>query len=255
MLAVAGATAALAGAALLLPRIAQPLSYHDFADQRSWGALPNAADVLSNVAFLLGGLAGLWALGQARFQDERERIPYVVFFAGLTLTAFGSAYYHLAPGNSRLFWDRLPITVAFMALAAAVIVERISVRAGLRLLPVLLLVGAAGDLHWIWSERAGAGDLRFYGLVQAGGAAVPYLILLLFPPRYTRGADFVWAGACYAAAKLAEVLDKPIFAAGRLLGGHTLKHLLAAAAGLVLARMLLRRTSVAESKGIRAAAL
>lgn len=254
VLAVVVAAAALAAGACLLPRVPQPLWYHAFADQRSWGMVPNAADVLSNLAFLLAGIAGLRALGRARFHQPRERIPYAAFFAGLALTAFGSAYYHLAPSNSRLFWDRLPITVGFMALTAALIAERISVRAGLRLLPALLLLGAAGDLHWIWSEQAGAGDLRFYGLVQAAGATLPYLILLLFPPRYTRGADFLWAGACYGAAKLTEVLDKPIFAAEHLISGHTLKHLLAAAAGLVLARMLLRRTSVAASERIRAAA-
>jgi hypothetical protein len=246
--------AALVLAACLLPRIAQPLWYHDFADRRPWGMIPNAADVLSNLVFLLAGIAGLWALPRARFHQPHERIPYAAFFTGLALTAFGSAYYHLEPGNGRLFWDRLPITVGFMALTAAVITERISVRAGLRLLPVLLLLGAAGDLHWIWTERAGAGDLRFYGLVHAAGATLPFLILLLFPPRYTRGADFLWAGACYGAAKLTEVLDKPIFAAGHLVSGHTLKHLLAAAAGLVLARMLLRRIPVAAPEMIRTAA-
>jgi hypothetical protein len=246
--------AALVLAACLLPRIAQPLWYHDFADRRPWGMIPNAADVLSNLVFLLAGIAGLWALPRARFHQPHERIPYAAFFTGLALTAFGSAYYHLEPGNGRLFWDRLPITVGFMALTAAVITERISVRAGLRLLPVLLLLGAAGDLHWIWTERAGAGDLRFYGLAHAAGATLPFLILLLFPPRYTRGADFLWAGACYGAAKLTEVLDKPIFAAGHLVSGHTLKHLLAAAAGLVLARMLLRRIPVAAPEMIRTAA-
>ena len=31
----------------------------------------------------------------------------------MLLTAVGSSYYHLAPDNERLFWDRLPMTIAF----------------------------------------------------------------------------------------------------------------------------------------------
>lgn len=245
-------TAGFATIAFLLPRVAQPLWYHDFADTRAWMGVPRAADVLSNVAFLLGGLIGFVALGRSTFLDERERIPFAVFFGALALTTFGSAYYHLAPNNSRLFWDRLPITIAFMALAAAVLADRISPRAGLMLLPLLVSIGAASDLHWILTEQAGRGDLRFYALVQAGGATVPYLILLMFAPRYSRGAGYLWAGACYGAAKLAEVLDKPVFSAGHLVSGHTLKHLLAGASGLVLARMLAWRGPIGQSKSAQA---
>ena len=50
-----------------------------------------------------------------------------MLFFGLVLTAFGSSYYHLAPDKARLVWDRLPMTVEFMPLVAAVIAERISV--------------------------------------------------------------------------------------------------------------------------------
>jgi hypothetical protein len=42
-------------------------------------------------------------------------------------------------------------------------------------------------------------------------------------------------------AKLLEALDRPIFALGNLVSGHTLKHLAAAAAGMVVCWMLLRR--------------
>ena len=65
------------------------------------------------------------------FLDSRERWPYVLVFIGLLLTAFGSSYYHLSPIKERLVWDRLPMTIAFMAMVAAIIAERISLRAGL----------------------------------------------------------------------------------------------------------------------------
>lgn len=50
-----------------------------------------------------------------KFSDARERWLYAVVFAGLILTALGSGYYHLAPDNARLVWDRIPIMITFMA--------------------------------------------------------------------------------------------------------------------------------------------
>jgi hypothetical protein len=151
--------------ALLLPPIPQPLAYHDFADQRPWLGIPNFGDVVSNVPFAIVGLWGLIFLfrsDSAKFSDPRERFSYAVMFAGLILTAFGSAYYHLAPGNARLVWDRIPIMIVFMALLAAVIAERVSVGVGFALFPVLQVVGVGSVLVWRAGELHGHGDLRFY---------------------------------------------------------------------------------------------
>ncbi len=91
--------------ALVLPPIPRPLGYHNFADHRGWLGIPNFGDVASNAPFAIVGLLGLILLSQPRavkFADSRERWLYLVMFAGLILTAFGSAYYHLEPGNARL---------------------------------------------------------------------------------------------------------------------------------------------------------
>jgi len=76
------------------------------------------------------GTVGLVSLfrksSRQRFIDARERWPYVFVFLGLLLTACGSAYYHLAPDNARLVWDRLPMTVVFMPLVAAMLMERVT---------------------------------------------------------------------------------------------------------------------------------
>lgn len=154
--------------AILLPPIPQPLSYHNFADQRAWLGIPNFGDVVSNLPFAIVGLWGMIVLftpGTVKFIDARQRWLYVVVFAALILTAWGSAYYHFAPDNARLVWDRIPIMMVFMALLAAVIAERIKVGAGLVLFPVLEIVGVASVLHWQWSELRGHGDLRFYAAV------------------------------------------------------------------------------------------
>jgi hypothetical protein len=142
----------------------------------------------------------------------------------MILVAWGSSYYHLAPDNSRLVWDRLPMTIVFMALVAAMISERVSVRAGLALLPMLLVLGIASVIQWDLSERAGHGDLRFYAAVQIY-AIVVLLVILLLPPRYTRSRDLVVVVGFYVLAKVLETWDWAIFRAGHVVSGHTLKHL------------------------------
>jgi hypothetical protein len=122
--------------------------------------------------------------------------------------------------------------------------ERISVRAGLRWLPFLLVAGVASVIWWSWGESRGAGDLRAYGIVQFLPMLLIPLLLLLFPPRYTRTGDYIGALGWYILAKIAEAADEFIFSLGGLVSGHTLKHLLAAAAFYWLLRMLLRREVV-----------
>jgi hypothetical protein len=238
---------------VFLPRIPQPQSYHAFADQRSLLGIPNFGDVVSNLPFAVIGLLGIVFLlrsgsdpASGHFLDLRERWPYLVAFVGLLLTAFGSSYYHLDPNNARLVWDRLPMTVVFMSMVAAVIAERVQLRLGLILLPLLLLIGIASVLQWYASELDGVGDLRFYAAVQAYSALV-LLIVLLFPTRYSRGSDLANIVGFYALAKVLELLDKPIFHAGHMVSGHTLKHLAAAAAGYWLLRMLQKRQPIGDS--------
>jgi hypothetical protein len=220
--------------AFLLPPIPQPLSYHNFADQRSWLGIPNFGDVVSNLPFAIVGVWGLVVLftpGKIKFLDSRARWLYVVAFAALILTAWGSAYY--------------PINIVFMALLAAVIAERVTVNTGLALFPVLELVGVGSVLYWRASELQGHGDLRFYAAVQVDAILI-LLLALLLPARYTRGSDFVIVVGFYALAKIFEEADRQIFALGHLVSGHTLKHIAAAAAGYWVLRMLEKRQPVAS---------
>lgn len=232
----------------LQPPIPQSQAYHNFADRRVLLTIPNCLDVISNIPFLIVGLWGMLVvssrgkIAEARFIDPRERWPYLIFFFGVALTAFGSSYYHLHPANGRLVWDRLPMTIGFMALVAAVISERVSFRVGLRLLAPLLLVGIGSVFYWSITESAGRGDLRPYALVQFGSLLTILLLIALYPARYTRGSDFVISLGTYALAKVLEAADRPIFAFGGIVSGHTLKHLAAAVCAYWILRMLhLRR--------------
>ena len=237
-------------AAFLLPPLPQPLDYHDFADQRGAFGVHNFLDVVSNVAFLLAGLAGLVVVfsGRARFEFPSERWPYAVFFVGVLLTAAGSAWYHLAPDNETLFWDRLPMTIAFMGLISSQVVERISVRAGLVLLGPMLLVGMASVVYWIATERAGAGNVLPYALLQGYAVVVLLMMAALLPSRYTRANDLYFIFGWYVLAKLLEFLDGQVLAYSHLVSGHSLKHVAAAVAGVVVCRMLVQRTLAGQGR-------
>lgn len=232
-----------------LPPVPQWPSYHDFADRRAFLGLPNFLDVASNALFMLAGATGLYRLLAARrrpvFLDARERRPWLAFFLAMVLLGPASAWYHLEPSNERLFWDRLAMTAVFMSWFSAQLAERIGVRFGLSMLPALLLAGTASVIYWIATESAGAGDLRAYGVVHFYPALLIPLLMLLFPPRYSRGHDILIVLGLYGAALLAEWLDRAIFDLAGLFSGHTLKHLLAAlAAWRVLHMLRLRQTLV-----------
>ncbi len=231
-------------AALLLPAVPQSLEYHHFADRRDLLGIANFLDVVSNLGFLIVGIAGLVIVfgGRARFEFGSERWPYAVFFLGALLTALGSGYYHLAPDNESLFWDRLPMTIAFMGLVASQIVDRISIRAGLALLVPMLLVGAASVIYWRATERAGVGNVLPYGILQGYSVIIVLLLARLSPSRYTRGNDLYWVFGWYVLSKLLETFDAEVLHLGGVVSGHTLKHVAAALAGFTVCYMLMHRT-------------
>jgi hypothetical protein len=248
------AAVAVVGAALLFVLsgpLKQDFRYHDFADQRTFFGVTHLLNVLSNAPFLVVGVLGLAFVIRRRdaFLDPAEVWPYLVFFVGIGLTAFGSAYYHLEPTNPRLVWDRLPIAMAFMALFAAVIGERVGVRAGLALLGPLMALGLGSVFYWDFTESRGHGDLRPYYLVQGYPLIAIPLMLMLFPPRYTRGTDLLIAVAWYLVAKGCEVYDRPIYyhLLGEVISGHTIKHLLSAAGAFWVLRMLWLRRPVTSA--------
>ena len=240
---------ALAGAIAMafVPAIEQDQVYHRFKDTLPYWGIPNFRDVVSNLGFFLVGLIGLLSVGSFRLLDPRERMMWAVQFAAHLLTGLGSAYYHAAPGDARLVWDRLPLTAVIMSLVAIVSAERISLKAGWRLLGPLLAVGAGSIMVW-----AATGDLRLYGLVQFGPMLCLPLMLVLFPPRYTLGSGYAAALALYAIAKTCELLDGEIYRAlNGWASGHTLKHVVA---GLATAALLLmaaaRRPSFGQDRDV-----
>ena len=248
-------TAAAGIAVALLPRIAQPPDYHHFADQRLFLGVPNSLNVISNAPFLMAGVWGMTLVlrrgGTAGrlFVAPVERWPYAILSVGVALTCFGSAYYHVAPDNARLVWDRLPVTLGFMSLLSALLMERVNLRVGLVALGPLLMLGLASVVQWYLSELRGAGDLRFCLMVQFYTLFLILLVVWLFPARYTRGGDLAAAMGFYVLAKIFELLDRRVFSLGHIISGHTMKHLTAALGVYWIFRMVARRRAVVRASG------
>ena len=222
---------ALAAAAVALQGpIAQPPGYHAFADQRRIWGVPNFWNVVSNLPFLVVGLMGTVELVRQWPQGALAslRAAYLSFFAGTFLVAFGSAYYHYAPTDLSLAWDRLPMTIVFMAFFAIIIGEHINPRVGRLLLVPLIALGVISVVYWYFTQEAGHGDLRLYIIVQYLPVVLIPLILLSFPSGLSH-VRLIWTvlGA-YGLAKVFELADAWVYSLAHMVSGHTLKHLLAA---------------------------
>lgn len=223
-------------AAALLPALPQWQSYHDFADQRTLLGVPNAWNVLSNLPFLVIGALGLVRLRRARIRPH-QAVPYGLFFAGALLTAFGSAWYHADPRDATLVWDRLPIALGFAGLVAATFADRAPNRAVV-FTGAFAAVALATVVTWSWG-----GNLWPYLVMQASFVAAALYATARVPSAYTHARWLYLAAALYGVALACERFDKAIDTAlGGALSGHTLKHLVAAAALYAICAMLqLRR--------------
>lgn len=246
-----GATLLCSTLLFFVPAIPQPAEYHQFADNREFLSIPNFLDVITNLLLLAAGAYGLKLLfdprdgiERAKFETSTEEIPYVTFFAAAVLTCFGSIYYHWSPDNFSLTWDRAPITVMIVSFLIIVINERVSRKAGMILLPILILLGIFSVCLWYMTELMGNGDLRLYIMVQFLPMLLILYMLFFMPSRYSRSNRFGWILAIYALAKAAEMFDREIFDLLKYVSGHSIKHMLVALAVFALAEMLRCRIPV-----------
>ena len=223
--------------------IPQDPVYHQFGDSRTILGIANFWNVISNLPFLLVGVAGLHVV--VRHADnvcvKGTSSAYLVLFTGIVLTAFGSAYYHLTPSNEALVWDRLPMTIGFAGLFSIIVAEYVSARTAQRLLVPLLIIGALSVVYWAWTESRGVGDLRPYGLVQFLPMLLIPVILLTHKPSIGEARYFWWMLFFYGVAKLFELFDADLMALGGIISGHSLKHIAAAVTPAIFAYALLKR--------------
>jgi hypothetical protein len=232
----------------LLPPVPQDPHYHHFADDRPWLGFPNVWDVVSNLPYLVFGLWGIVTILRQppdAFLLSGERRLWLMFFACIALVSIGSSYYHLAPSNARLVWDRIPIALAFMALYSLMLAERLHPR-GLHAFWLLAPAAVGSIFLWYQSELAGQSDLRAYLLVQLIPIATIPLLLWLFPARYNHARYYLFMLGWYLLAKLFEFNDALFFDLTQgLISGHSLKHLASAMSAYVAVRLLQKRQPLA----------
>lgn len=215
--------------------IAQDIKYHLFSDSKKIWHIPNFWNVVSNLPFLIVGILGLYKTtiaGTLKIINDVE-IAYKILFIGLILLSFGSAYYHLWPDNQSLVWDRLAMTIVFMALLSIIISEFISVSIGKVLLFPLVIAGASSVVYWHFSETSGAGDLRYYALVQFFPMLVMPVILVCFRSRCSKVRAYWYLLALFVVAKIFEYFDGEVYNAIGVISGHSIKHI-AVALGLYI---------------------
>lgn len=190
--------------------------------------VPHGANVLTNLPFLILGLWGLlrvWRAGPPVGADSNR----VGLWTSVLLLAFGSGAYHLLLTPATLAADRACIS-GILAFTVAEVLA--AVWPGSRRPAVTLSLLAATELSVVlWC--LGATSL-IYGALQALGSLVlPVLAFRAWRAGRMPGSalrSLVLFIALYALAKVAEALDAAVCSWTGFLGGHPLKHLLAAAA-------------------------
>ena len=242
--------------AVLLPATALPAGYHDFADHRALGGLPNALDVLSNLPFVamaiwlwrlqthglqhgvgLGSMQCL-PLGNWRQVAHTAHLLLGVIALGLAATGLCSSVYHWQPDDAHLCIDRLGMSLAFAGVLGLAVADRLSARAGLHLaLP--LLVAAVAAAVWAWRM----GNMTPWAVVQGFGLLLLLAMAVRKPLPGALGVHWAWVVLAYGVAKALELHDQAVFDwTGGLIAGHSLKHMMAALAvlpiGLAVRRQL-----------------
>lgn len=224
-------------------RLPQDPAYHKFADSNTLFSIPNFWNVFSNLPLVIAGIAGLLFLLKMDVTQSSTLYvkAYRFFFLGVALSGMGSAYYHLAPANDSLVWDRLPMTIAFMAFFTIILSEFVSFYIGQILFYPLLVIGIVSVVYWQITESMMIGDLRFYILVQFLPLILTVVILILFRSNSSLSPYIWFILLAYFIAKVFELFDYEIYQMTKFVSGHFLKHIAASIAPIILIFALVKK--------------
>jgi len=225
---------------LALSPLTQSQDYHQFAEQRFIGHIPHFGDVLSNLSFIIVGVLLLVESRQWNYVElykGQKTLFKALAYSSIAL-GFGSGYYHWAPTDYTLAWDR-----ATMVLGFAIIFYDSCVRYDIfgkkkvcqgTTISTITFLGTV--IFWMISNR-----LEPYVFVQF---FTMFVLVILAIKNYKEVPSkhlfnmFIW----YALAKLFENQDKLIFMmSGDLMSGHTLKHIAYAMALYCFGKDMLKR--------------
>lgn len=220
---------------ILMKPIPQDLTYHHFANDNTIFGIANCWNVLSNIGFVMLGLLGIIFIRKNNINN-----PIIwTLFVGVVLTGLGSAYYHYAPNNTTLVWDRLPMTIVFTSFFALIYGWCFCTKMGFKIWLVSLVAGIYSVFYWQYTEHEFRGDLRLYAIVQF----LPILLIAIIVATNFKKHTFLlkpifmivlW----YVIAKLLEHFDAYLFETTNFLSGHPLKHLAASVATFYMYKMV-----------------
>ena len=213
---------------LLLPHVPQSQGYHHFADTRTLFGVANAMDTLSNLGFIVAGVAGIVLVWLRRLPPPTTAIGAMALlsFAGLVATGIGSAWYHgqVPPDDAGLAIDRYGMVIGFAGVLGLAAAHKMSERAGWWTGWIVLVAGPFSV--WWWTV---SGNVAPYAALQFGGMALLVLILFWRDETKAMGPNWGMLIGAYALAKVFEAADAQIWElTAHLISGHTLKHLAAA---------------------------
>jgi len=213
-----------------------PPEYFNFVDTRECAGIPNAWNVLSNLPFLYVA----WHLFKT-YKDEGApmyRRPGMLLAFGMLLTALGSSWFHWNPTPHTLFWDRLPMVIAFSGIFLLLVSDRFSTELSRTIEIPLIAISFASVFYWKFAE-----NIRPYAVLQFGLLIFTFMIGVFTRGNRISNASVFGMAGLYFAAKVLEYRDGMIFdVLGNLVSGHSLKHLLAGVAVLVFARGFVAKT-------------
>jgi hypothetical protein len=220
---------------IFIKPIPQDVLYHHFANDNKVLGISNCWNVVSNIGFVITGIMGIQFLLKHRITN-----PIIwTLFVGIVLTGFGSAYYHLAPNNTSLVWDRLPMTIVFTSFFALIYSWCFSEKMGFNIWILSLAVGIYSVFYWQYTEHEFRGDLRLYAIVQF----LPILLIAIIVATNFKRHTFLLKPIAmivlwYVIAKLLEHFDMYLFETTNMLSGHPIKHIAAAAATYYMYKMV-----------------
>ena len=203
---------------LISNKIMWPEEYHDFSDKRNFFNIPNAINVLSNLAFLI---PIIYLLRSNKKSQKINLLMVHILLLGIT-----SSYYHYNPSDKTLFWDILMIaTISMLVLN---IITNNSNQS------FVYLFGILSVLYWKYS-----GDMRLYLIILIG---VPLYIVLKYYKNKKLRIYLLIMILSNIILRWSEHNDHFIYrTTNSKVSGHTIKHIFAGI-GILSVIMILEKT-------------
>lgn len=207
----------------LFTKIPLPKGYHNFSDKRKFLGIPNAMNVLSNIAILIPALYLLKKQGNINYENLLSEKNLLIIH--IVLLAIASGYYHCSPSDNTIFWDILMITTLSIIVLNIINDHKYG--------KFLYLLGILSVIYWKYS-----GDIRIYLIILIG---VPiYFFLKYYNNENSNIKRNLYITLFFTILyRLVEFYDHQIYKImDNKISGHTLKHIFAGLSIWYIVRLL-----------------